>query len=146
MLARSQRKAGQGLSNFSRWQQIKRAVAALAVPRQGELARLELPTGWGSCLALPLALLPAAWPLSVQDAECPRQWCRGSRLDSCLQLSQGSESGEGKEGEKQLGQCLLVVPKGTHCVTWGPCAAMAGMELESCRDSRGKQCIAHQGS
>lgn len=64
MLARSQRKAGHGLSNFSRWQQIKQALAALAVPRQS-----ELPTGWGSCLPLPL--LSAAWPLSLKDAECP---------------------------------------------------------------------------
>lgn len=58
MLARSQRKAGHGLSNFSRWQRIKQAVAALTVPRQGELAGLKLPTGWGGCLALPLLLQP----------------------------------------------------------------------------------------
>lgn len=57
VLARSQREAGHGLSNFSRWQRIKQAVAALTVPRQGELAGLKLPTGWGGCLALPLALL-----------------------------------------------------------------------------------------
>lgn len=57
VLARSQHKAGHGLLNFSRWQRIKQAVAALTVPRQGELAGLEPPTGWGGCLALPLALL-----------------------------------------------------------------------------------------
>lgn len=56
VLARSQREAGHGLSNFSRWQRIKQAVAALTVPRQGELAGLKLPTGWGGCLALPLLL------------------------------------------------------------------------------------------
>lgn len=72
MLALSQCKAGHGLSNFSRWPQIKQAVAALTVLRQGELAGLKLPTGWGGCLALPLALLLQPGPslhgmLSARD-------------------------------------------------------------------------------
>lgn len=73
MLAGSQPKAGHGLSNFSRWQQIKQAVAALAVPRQNELAGLRCPQAGRGCLtlALPLALLSAAWPFSLQNAECP---------------------------------------------------------------------------
>lgn len=64
----------------------------------------------------------------------------GCRLNSCFSDSQGSESGEGKEGEKQLGQCLLVVPKGTHDHL-GCCRGRDGAgELQR---SRGKHCVAH---
>lgn len=69
----------------------------------------------------------------------------GCRLNSALQLSQGSESEEGKEGEKQLGQCLVVVPKGTQCCLGSLCCHGRDGTGELQR-SRGKQCLADQGS
>lgn len=122
VLARSQQRAARGLSNFSRWQQIEQAVAALAVPRQGELAGLELPTGWGAAWACP-------GPRLCRMLSARGQWCHGC-VNSSLQLSHGSESGEGKEGEKQLGQCVLVLPKGTGCHLGSLCCCGRDGELQ----------------